>query len=96
VDWRSSSNSRSGRAGSKARGRLAALLVALGLSVALALGAAGCGMNAVRASEKEFLADRVMVFDANGQEASADDHIHGNREGAAGGRGTSGGGCGCN
>jgi uncharacterized protein HemX len=91
VDWRSSSSCRSGcRAGSKARAGLAALLVAL------ALGAAGCGMNAVRASEKEFLADRVMVFDASGQEASADDHIHGNREGAAGGRGTSGGGCGCN
>jgi hypothetical protein len=87
VDWRSSSSS---RAGTRAR----ALLAALGLS--LGLGAAGCGMNAVRASEKEFLADRVMVFDANGQEASADEHIHGNREGAAGGRGTSGGGCGCN
>ena len=67
-----------------------------GLLAALALGAAGCGMNAVRASEKEFLADRVMIFDANGQEAGADEHIHGNREGAAGGRGTAGGGCGCN
>jgi len=84
VDWRSSSRS-------KARGLLAAALLALALGAA-----AGCGMNAVRASEKEFLADRVMVFDANGQEASADEHIHGNREGAAGGRGTSGGGCGCN
>jgi hypothetical protein len=81
VDWRSSSR------------RTARGLVFL---LALALGAAGCGMNAVRASEKEFLADRVMVFDANGQEASADEHIHGNREGAAGGRGTAGGGCGCN
>jgi hypothetical protein len=83
VDWRSSSRS-------KARAWVAALLAAL------ALGASGCGMNAVRASEKEFLADRVMVFDGNGQEASADDHIHSNREGAAGGRGTAGGGCGCN
>jgi hypothetical protein len=92
VDWRSSSSS---RAGTRARARLASLL-ALGLGLCMALGAAGCGMNAVRASEKEFLADRVMVFDANGQEASADEHIHGNREGAAGGRGTSGGGCGCN
>lgn len=83
MDWRSSSRS-------KARAWVAPLLAAL------ALGAAGCGMNAVRASEKEFLADRVMVFDGNGQEASADDHIHSNREGAAGGRGTAGGGCGCN
>jgi hypothetical protein len=96
VDWRSSSSS---RAGSKARARwtrsLAALL-APGLGLFLAVGAAGCGMNAVRASEKEFLADQAMVFDGNGQAASADEHIHSNREGAAGGRGTSGGGCGCN
>jgi hypothetical protein len=61
----------------------------------LALALAGCGRNAVRASEKEFLADHVMVFDGDGQEASADDHVMTNREGAAGGRG-GGGGCGCN
>ena len=58
--------------------------------------AAGCGKNAVRASEKEFLADQVMVFDEDSQGASAEDHILSNREGAAGGRGTGGGGCGCN
>ena len=51
----------------------------------LALAAlAGCGRNAVRASEKEFLADRVMIFDNNGQAAAADTHINTNREGAAG------------
>jgi hypothetical protein len=61
----------------------------------LALALAGCGRNAVRASEKEFLADHVMVFDGDGQEAAADDHVMTNREGAAGGRG-GGGGCGCN
>jgi hypothetical protein len=60
----------------------------------LALGA--CGRNAVRASEKEFLADQVMIFDDDGQEAAADEHIMTNREGAAGGRGSKGGGCGCN
>jgi hypothetical protein len=65
------------------------------LTTALAL-AAGCGRNAVRASEKEFLADRVMIFDENGQTAGADAHINSNREGAAGGTGTKGGGCGCN
>jgi hypothetical protein len=56
----------------------------------------GCGRNAVRASEKEFLADQVMVFDDDGQEAASDEHIMTNREGAAGGRGSKGGGCGCN
>jgi hypothetical protein len=58
--------------------------------------AAGCGRNAVRASEKEFLADQVMIFDEDGQEAAADDHVLTNREGSAGGRGARGGGCGCN
>jgi hypothetical protein len=57
---------------------------------------AACGKNAVRASEKEFLADQTMIFDSNGQEAGADEHILSNREGATGGRGTAGGGCGCN
>lgn len=55
-----------------------------------------CGRHAVRASEKEFLADQTMRFDANGQETAADEHVLQNREGSAGGRGTSGGGCGCN
>ncbi len=68
------------------------LIVTLVLGLALA----GCGRNAVRASEKEFLADQVMVFDDDGQEAAADDHVLSNREGSAGGRGSKGGGCGCN
>ena len=67
---------------------LALLLAALAL--------AGCGRFAVRPSEKEHLADRTMRFDADRQEASAEDHVQSNREGSAGGRGTSGGGCGCN
>lgn len=71
------------------RSSFSLLLLALLLS-------AGCGRNAVRASEKEFLADQVMVFDEDGQEAAADDHVLSNREGSAGGRGSKGGGCGCN
>jgi hypothetical protein len=71
--------------------RIIALLLALA-----ALPAAGCGREAVRASEKEFLADQVMVFDEDAQETEADEHMMSNREGAAGGRGTGGGGCGCN
>ncbi len=57
---------------------------------------AGCGRLAVRASEKEYLADPVMVFDQDQQTSSADDHVLTNREGQAGGNGASGGGCGCN
>ncbi len=68
----------------------------LTLAAALALAAVGCGRHAVRATEKEHLADRVMQFDEDGAEAAADEHVLTNREGAAGGKGTSGGGCGCN
>ncbi len=67
--------------------------IALILVVVLAT---GCGRNAVRASEKQFLADQVMVFDNDPHEASAEDHLLTNREGAAGGKGAGGGGCGCN
>lgn len=58
--------------------------------------AAACGRNAVRASEKEFLADQVMVFDNDPHDSSAEDHLMTNREGASGGKGAGGGGCGCN
>jgi hypothetical protein len=63
--------------------------------ILVAVLAAACGRNAVRASEKEFLADQVMVFDNDPHEASAEDHLLTHREGAAGGKGAGGGGCGC-
>ena len=61
----------------------------------IALPASGCA-RAVLPSEKAYLADPIMQFDSDGLEASADAHIMQNREGAAGGTGTAGGGCGCN
>jgi len=64
--------------------------------VVVAILASACGRTAVRASEKEFLADQVMVFDNDPHETASDDHIMTNREGAAGGHGAGGGGCGCN
>ena len=67
---------------------------ALLLVLLASLGA--CGRNAVRASEKEFLADQVMIFDDDPHQASTNDHVRSNREGAAGGQGAGGGGCGCN
>ena len=69
-----------------------ALIMCAGLAVVLS----ACGRTAVRASEKEFLADQVMVFDNDPHETASDDHIMSNREGAAGGHGAGGGGCGCN
>ena len=63
------------------------------LICAVSLG--GCA-RAVLPSEKAYLADPIMQFDADGLETSADEHVHANREGASGGSGTRGGGCGCN
>jgi len=77
------------------RTRLASASIA-GIVAAIALVLGACGRQAVRAAEKEFLADQVMVFDDDPHEASSDDHIRTNREGAAGGHGAGGGGCGCN
>jgi len=71
------------------------LLGAVALALALA-GLSGCGRNAVRATEKEFLADQIMSFSQDAHEAAADDHVLTNREGSAGGKGAKGGGCGCN
>ena len=64
--------------------------------LALVIALSGCGRQAVRASEKQFLADQVMVFDNDPHETAAQDHVMENREGAAGGLGAGGGGCGCN
>ena len=66
------------------------------LSFVLVALLAGCGRQAVRASEKEFLADQVMIFNNDPHETASDDHIRTTREGAAGGNGAGGGGCGCN
>ncbi len=58
----------------------------------------GCAVSkwTVRPHQRELLADRIMQLDAEGQERAAEEHILSNREGAVGGNGTSGGGCGCN
>jgi hypothetical protein len=50
----------------------------------------------VKPHQRELLADRIMQLDAEAQERSAEEHVLSNREGAIGGTGTSGGGCGCN
>lgn len=74
------------------RSRSDAALLAL---VVVGLGLGGCA-RAVLPSEKAYLADPIMQFDPDGLEAAADAHVSSNREGAAGGKGTGGGGCGCN
>jgi hypothetical protein len=68
------------------------------LALVIGSGAAGCAASkwTVRPHQRELLADRIMSLDAIGQEQAAEQHILENREGAIGGNGTAGGGCGCN
>ena len=88
---RSPSSSNAGRASPPPRVARAGILVVIIASLLSA-----CGRMAVRASEKEYLADQTMVFDRDPQTSAADDHVLSNREGAGGGNGATGGGCGCN
>lgn len=69
--------------------------------VLLALLSAGCATARprtwlVKPHQRGYLADRIMRLDADAQERAADQHILLYREGALGGNGTAGGGCGCN
>ena len=66
--------------------------------VAAALLFGGCSMSkwTVKPHQRELLADKIMQLDAEPQEREAEEHVLANREGAIGGTGTSGGGCGCN
>jgi hypothetical protein len=61
-------------------------------------GASGCAASkwTVKPHQRELLADPIMQLDPEPQERSAEEHVLANREGAIGGTGTSGGGCGCN
>jgi hypothetical protein len=60
----------------------------------LALVTAGCA--AVRPYEREFLADDIMLFEADAEEAARELHWIEAREGSSGGTGGAGGGCACN
>src|SRR5215471_14362179 len=71
------------------------------LRIALVIAAllvGGCSMSkwTVKPHQRELLADKIMQLDADSQEREAEEHVLANREGAIGGTGTSGGGCGCN
>jgi hypothetical protein len=58
----------------------------------------GCASRSwlVKPHQRAYLADRIMRLDANAQQKKADQHVLVYREGAIGGDGTAGGGCGCN
>ncbi|TMQ11018.1 MAG: DUF4266 domain-containing protein [Deltaproteobacteria bacterium] len=88
-----------GLARSRGRPRFAALGVALPfwLAFGLVLGALGSsGCVAVHAHERGNLAKRAMTGDRDVGESRFAEHERGAREGAEGGTGQPGGGCGCN
>jgi hypothetical protein len=80
------------------RGKRFVRLLVLGAATAVAVASNGCAASkwTVRPHQRELLADRIMKLDGDPQEQAAEQHILENREGAVGGSGTSGGGCGCN
>lgn len=72
---------------------LSRFTVVLGLVVG-AVGGAGCVV--VKAHQRGHLAKRAMTNDRDAGEARFAGHERGSREGAEGGTGEPGGGCGCN
>lgn len=66
----------------------------LAFFVIIAIASSGCVV--VRAHQRENLAKRAMTNDLDPGEARFNQHDRDAREGAAGGTGQPGGGCGCN
>lgn len=69
---------------------------ALGALCALSAAAAGCATSGAPAAwDKAFLAKPEMTMSWNPLAAKYDQHIYDSKEGASGGSGVGGGGCGC-
>jgi len=67
---------------------------ALVFVVTAAIATSGCAV--VKAHQRENLAKRAMTKDRDAGESRFGQHERGSREGADGGTGEPGGGCGCN
>ncbi len=68
------------------------------LGALVALGMSGCSSLEpwVKPYERDRLADPIMFLDANPVSSAYIYHVYEAREGARGGVGSAGGGCGCN
>lgn len=66
------------------------------VAIALVLSSLASGCVTVRAHERGHLAKRAMTDDRDAGESRFLEHERGAREGADGGTGQPGGGCGCN
>jgi hypothetical protein len=70
---------------------------ALLMSLAVGMACGGCAsFNPPQPWEKGELAKPAMQFDPNVLEAKLREHTYTSKEGASGGYGVGGGGCGCN
>lgn len=72
------------------------LLIVLGLPLLFMLIVSAMGCVAVKPYQREYLADRIMDFNADQSEDGIERHWVETREGSSGGLGGSGGGCACN
>ncbi len=70
--------------------------ILLALSIAGVLSACGSIEPWVKPYERDRLADPIMFLDADPVSSAYIYHVYEAREGARGGEGTAGGGCGCN
>ena len=68
------------------------------VSLSLIAGMAACGPIEpwVKPYERDKLADPIMALDADAVSTGYIQHVYEAREGARGGEGAAGGGCGCN
>ena len=68
------------------------------LALLLVVGASGCSNIEpwVKPYERDKLADPIMALDGDPVSSSYLQHVYESREGARGGEGSAGGGCGCN
>lgn len=56
----------------------------------------GCATSGAQLCRKDPLLHPEVRFDERGNRIAIDDHVYFSKEGTPGGRGVSGGGCGCN
>jgi hypothetical protein len=72
-------------------------LLRLAIALAIVCGTCGCSLiQPVAAWEKGTLARPEMSFEGDRLENKFAEHIYTSKEGASGGSGVGGGGCGCN
>jgi len=71
-------------------------LVARAAAVLALLALGACANIGPKPWERDLMAKPEMLLDAAAVDAAIDDHVYFSKEGASGGRGFGGGGCGCN